>query len=145
MAENREFKSSQDLVDVSSLLAEKTKEFEGTDNHLGLTLMTFPQYISSTRSIMFTSHLKQFNTLNEPQFPRVFTNYENIFGKNSSGLVKARSNYTVVKKIDKFADKPGYIFATVLYDEDNDFYDIIFKKQSEDLTENSGMYTILNH
>ena len=35
MAENREFKSSQDLVDVSSLLAEKTKEFEGTDNHLG--------------------------------------------------------------------------------------------------------------
>ena len=40
MAENREFKSSQDLVDVSSLLAEKTKEFEGTDNHLGLTLMT---------------------------------------------------------------------------------------------------------
>ena len=138
MAENREFKSSQDLVDVSKLLAEKTKEYEGTDKHLGLTLMTFPQYISSTRSIMFTSHLKQFNTLNEPQFPRVFTNYENIFGKNSSGLVKARSNYTVVKKIDKFADRPGYIFATILYDEDNDFYDIIFKKQSEDLTENFG-------
>ena len=42
MAENREFKSSQDLVDVSSLLAEKTKEFEGTDNHLGLNPYDLP-------------------------------------------------------------------------------------------------------
>ena len=97
-----ELKSSQDLVDIGSLLEEKTKEFTGTDNHLGLTLMTFPQYISSTRSIMFTSHLKQFNTLNDPQFPKIFTNYENIFGHNSSGLVKARRNYKVINKINKF-------------------------------------------
>lgn len=133
-----ELKSSQDLVDIGSLLEEKTKEFTGTDNHLGLTLMTFPQYISSTRSIMFTSHLKQFNTLNDPQFPKIFTNYENIFGHNSSGLVKARRNYKVINKINKFEDAPGYLYATFLYDKENDFYEVIFKKQSEDLTENFG-------
>lgn len=133
-----EFKSSQDIVDIGSLLEEKTKEFTGTDKHLGLTLMTFPQYISSTRSIMFTSHLKQFNNLNNPQFPKVFTNYENIFGKYSSGLVSAKRNYKVINKIDKFEDKPGYLYATFLYDEENDFYDLIIKKHSEALTENFG-------
>lgn len=131
-------KSNQDIIDFDQVLEEKSKEYTGTDKHLGLTLMTFPQYISSTRSTMFTNHLKQFNNLNEPEFPKVFTNYENLFGQNSSSLVKADSDYEVIDKIDKFSDRPGYLYAMFLYDKKNDKYDVIFKKISEDLTEKFG-------
>ena len=85
---------AQDILHVEESLKEKEKEFHGKDDHLGLTLMTFPQYISSTRSTMFTNHLKQFNVLNNGQFPYVFTNYENIFGKYSSSLVQANLQQT---------------------------------------------------
>ena len=87
---------SQDVLHVEDQMRKKEEEFHGKDDHLGLTLMTFPQYISATRSTMFTNHLKQFNTLNEGEFPHVFTGYENIFGKNSSSLVVAKADYEVI-------------------------------------------------
>ena len=43
---------NQDVLSIDDQLAEKATEFTGKDDFLGLTLMTFPQYISSTRSTM---------------------------------------------------------------------------------------------
>ncbi len=127
-----------DVLHVEAQLNEKEREFHGKDDHLGLTLMTFPQYISATRSTMFTNHLKQFLSPNKGEFPKVFTNYENIFGKHSSSLVLAKHNYEVVAKVEKFKDYPGHIYALFLYDAEHDKYDVVFRKISENLTEKYG-------
>lgn len=134
---------SQDILQTEQAIEQKEREFHGKDDHLGLTLMTFPQYISATRSTMFTNHLKQFNVLNQPEFPYVFTNYENIFGKNSSSLQLADHDYKVVARIEKFKDYPGHLYCLFIYDEDDDKYDVIFRKVSENLTEKYG-YLINN-
>lgn len=134
---------AQDILHVEESLKEKEAEFHGKDDHLGLTLMTFPQYISSTRSTMFTNHLKQFNVLNNGQFPYVFTNYENIFGKYSSSLVQAKKDYEVVARIEKFPSMPGHLYALFLYCKKEDKYEVIFRKSSANLTEKYG-YRINN-
>lgn len=129
---------SQDILQIEQELADKEKKYKGKDDILGLTLMTFPQYISATRSIMFTNHLKQYTVLNDPQFPYVFTNYENIFGKNSSSLVVARKDFKVVSRIEKFPNIPGHLYCLFIYYPDDDKYDVIFRKVSENLTEKYG-------
>lgn len=134
---------SQDVLHVEDQMRKKEEEYHGKDDHLGLTLMTFPQYISATRSTMFTNHLKQFNTLNKGEFPHVFTGYENIFGKNSTSLVLAKADYEVVAKVEKFKDYPNYLYALIVYNKKNDKYNIIFKRISESLTEKFG-YTYNN-
>lgn len=127
-----------DILHTEALLQEKEKELHGKDDHLGLTLMTFPQYISATRSTMFTNHLKQFLTLNDGEFPKVFTGYENIFGKHSTSIVKAKHDYQVIARVEKYEDMPGHIYALFLYDKKNNKYDVVFRKISENLTEKYG-------
>ena len=114
-----------DILHVESQLAEKEAQFHGKDDHLGLTLMTFPQYINATRSTMFTNHLKQFLNLNQGEFPKVFTNYENIFGKRSSSFVCAKHDYEVIDRIEKFADIPGYIYALFVLDKKHNKYEVL--------------------
>lgn len=128
----------QDVMNVDNLLQKKEEEYHGTDFHLGLTLLTFPQYISATRSTMWTNHLKQFTTLNSGEFPRVFTGYENMFGRASSAFITAKNNYEVIAKIEKYADNPGYLYALFFYDTDNKKYRVLFKRTSEVLTEKFG-------
>lgn len=127
-----------DVLHTEAVLEAKEKEFHGKDDHLGVTLMVFPQYTSAVRLSMVTNHLKQYTVLNDGNFPNVFTNYENIFGKHSSALVLADSDYEVVAKVQKFEDYPNYLYALFLYDKKKDRYDIVFKKISEDLTEKFG-------
>ena len=127
--------TNQDILSMEEQLKQKADEFTGKDDFLGLTLMTFVQYISATRSTMFVSHLKQFTVLNEAEHPKVFTNYEKIFGKYSSSLVKADKDYKVYKKIDKFEDYPNHLYMLFLYNEEEDMYDIFYKRITEDLTE----------
>ena len=89
---------------------------------------------------MFTSHLKQFLNLLEPQFPYVFTNNENMIGKHSHGYVKAKSNYIVFRKVAKFdelVDRPK-VYLLFLYDKENDCYEVEERKVCENLTENFG-------
>ena len=127
-----------DVLHTEAVLEAKEKEFHGKDDHLGITLMVFPQYTSAVRLSMVTNHLKQYTVLNEGEVPNVFTNYENIFGKHSSALVLADSDYEVVHKVQKYEDYPDYLYALFVYDKKADKYDIIFKKISEDLTEKFG-------
>lgn len=43
-------------LNLKEALEEKEKEFHGKDDLFGMTLLTNAGYISSSRSIMFTSH-----------------------------------------------------------------------------------------
>ena len=129
---------SSDVLHVEEQLKRKEEEFHGKDDFLGITLLGFPKYTSATRLTMFTNHLKQFNVLKKGEFAKVFGNYENVFGQLSSALVKARKEYEVVAKVEKFPEMPGYLYALFVYNKDDDEYDVIFKKRSEELSEKFG-------
>lgn len=140
MAGKQDTKINQTTMMLKETLQEKEQEFKFKDDLFGMTLLTNPGYISSNRNIMFTSHLRQFVNLLNPDFPKVFTNYENIVGKYSTGYYKAKSELQVVDKIAKFADgeHDGHLYLLFTYDPDKDKYDVIQKRIVEDLTEKFG-------
>lgn len=135
--ERKDIPSSVKLREELQQIEEKLKN---KDDIFGMTLLTNPGYISSSRNIMFTSHLRQFVNLVNPDFPKVFTNYENIVGKYSTGYYQAKSNLKVVDKICRYVDgkNDDHSYFLFVYDEDKDYYDIIIKKNVEDLTEKFG-------
>ena len=108
----------------------------------GPSLLTYPEKVDSSRLIMFNSHQNQRVVLNTTELPKVFTNYENIVGENSSYNVRAKSNLKIIKIIHKFNAleesrdiQQAFIFV---YDMDNDCYDMIIRNDVEDLTEKYG-------
>lgn len=118
-------------------LLEADRKYKGKTSVVGMSAMTFPGYINSTRTQMFTSHLKQFLNILHPQFPYVFSGAENTAGDNSTGYKQIKHDSVVVKKIDKFADivdQPfeSYIF---IYDKKKEKYKVIHRTENEDLTE----------
>ena len=115
-------------------LENKNEEYMNTDAFLGKDLLTFPNKMSSSRNMMFNSHLDQFVVLAQPEFPRVFTNYENQVGSYSSSYKKMDREWTIVKRINKFKFAPNTSYILVVKDE-NDNYDIIERKEGERLTE----------
>ena len=140
---NPNIKDVKDILDIGQYLQEKEKEITCLDHILGAGLLTLQQYISSARGIMFRSHLSHFVVLNNPQFPRVFTNYENIVGEMSSSIYKAKNDVTVYKIIPKFEWAPKHIYTIFFYDEKKNKYSCMTKKISEELTEKFG-YTFNN-
>ena len=125
-------------------LIEKLKsaddELDRSPSLLGMTMLTYPNYINAMRSTMFTGHLKQFLNLLQPQFPLVFTNNENTVGNQSNGYYKAPNDMVVYKRVNKFenlTDKP-FVYSLFLYDTVKEEYDVKERKVCEDLTENFG-------
>lgn len=129
---------STDILESERILQEKEERYHGSVEHLGVTLMAHPQYTSAVRLTMFANHLKQFTALKNGEPPFVFTHYENIFGRLSSGLVTSDHDYEIVAKIDKFSHKPNYLYTLFMYDEEHDYYSCVTKKISENLTEKFG-------
>jgi hypothetical protein len=119
-------------------LQQKELELQNDDSVLGVTLLTNPGYISSSRSIMFTLHMKQFVNLNLPQFPKVFTNYENMIGKYSTNYLRAKSDCVVHAKVPRFTNNLGHLYTLFTYDPKEKYYDVVEKKLVEDLTEKFG-------
>ena len=122
-------------------LIEKLKsadeELDRSPSLLGMTMLTYPNYINAMRSTMFTGHLKQFLNLLQPQFPLVFTNNENTVGNQSNGYYKAPNDMVVYKRVNKFenlTDKP-FVYSLFLYDTVKEEYDVKERKVCEDLTE----------
>lgn len=125
-------------LSLKEQLKKKTEELHGDDKVFGMVALTNPGYISSSRSIMLTLHLKQYVNLNKPEFPKVYTNFENLVGEHSTNYKRVDRDYRVVRKIHKFIDKPGHLYSLILHDDENDYYDLIDKKLIEDLTEKFG-------
>lgn len=121
-------------------LMKADEKYQGSLALTGMTSMTFPSYINSMRSTMFTSHLKQFLNLSDPEFPYVFTNAENMVGKYSTGYKKVEHNCIVYRKVVKFEDiipNPNY-YKLFIFDKKKQRFDVITRKPMEDLTENFG-------
>ena len=115
-------------------------ELTGSPSLLGITSLTYPNYVSSMRANMFTSHIKQCMTLLHPDIPYLFTHNENLVGDHSSGYKEAKKDYEVYRRISKFediVDKP-FVYELIVYDKEKDEYDVIHRKSHEDLTEAFG-------
>lgn len=127
-------------LNLKEILEQKEKEFHGKDDIFGKTLLTNPGYISSSRNVMFTSHLNQFVNLINPDVPKVFTNYENSVGKLSTGYYKAKNNYEVYAKVPRFENGTldDHLYLLFVYDKEHDKYDVIKKEIVKDLTEKFG-------
>ena len=118
-------------------LNELDEKFKGDDAVFGMTLLTRTGYISGNRSIMTTGHLKQAMTPINPEFPKVFTEYENMVGKYSTGIKKASREWRVVDKIYKF-EEGNHLYTLIVKDEETGYFDVIQKKLVENLTEKFG-------
>lgn len=119
-------------------LMEMERLCEGNDDAFGVSLLTFPGYISSSRAVMFASHVNQSVTLLNPDFPRIFTNYENVFGDLSSGYNRLKDDITVIKRVSRYSQNPNYLYNLFIWNEGKQMYDVIEKKNVEDLTEKYG-------
>ena len=129
---------NQQTANLKKGLAEAEKKYKGQDDLFGMTALTNPGYISGSRSIMFTNHLKQFLNLLNPDYPLVNTNYENLVGENNTTIKKATRNWVVDDKIEKFSDGEFTNYMLILYDPDKDYYHVVQKKHVENLTEKFG-------
>ena len=118
-------------------LKELDEKYYGKDDIFGMTLLTRTGYISGNRGIMTTGHLKQAMTPINPEFPKVFTEYENMVGKYSTGIKRASREWRVIDKIYKF-EEGNHLYTLVVKDEATGYYDVIQKKLVEDLTEKFG-------
>ena len=140
----REKKNEQVKVNFNSnnaflkdKLTELDEKFKGDDSVFGMTLLTRTGYISGSRSIMTTGHLKQAMTPICPEVPKVFTEYENMVGKYSTGIKKASREWRVVDKVYKFEEN-NHLYTLIVKDEQTGYYDVIEKKLVENLTEKFG-------
>ena len=140
-----EFMAEVQKFSLIEELRKADENLQGSPSLLGMTMLTYPNYINSMRSTMFTSHLKQFVNLLKPEYPLVFTNNENIVGEYSGGYKKAKDDLYVYKKIAKFdeiIDNPR-VYKLFVYDKETKTFDVIERKVCEDLTENFG-YDFIN-
>lgn len=121
-------------------LKEADEKYMGSTALVGKSGMTFYQHNNSSRTIMFNSHLNQFVNIYEPTFPYLFTGMENTAGKFSECYKRAKHDFEVYKKVEKFGDildspLKYYLF---LYDHKHDKYHVVERKEFEDLTEIYG-------
>jgi DNA-directed RNA polymerase beta subunit len=82
---------------------------------------------------MFTSHITQSLVLNEPEKPRVFTNFENQIGEVTSSFKKADDNLRVIDILYRNHKNKVLIVET-----DAGLLDIIEINDSFNITENYG-------
>lgn len=122
-------------------LTEADKSLYRSPSLYGMSALTIPRYINSMRSVMFTNHLKQFLTPNDPDYPFVFTNAENLVGKYSSGYREVKHESEVYRKVVKYGDILGSnanVYKLFILDKKKKKFDVIERKEVEDLTENFG-------
>lgn len=121
-------------------LLESDAELQGDPSLLGITMLTYVNYINSMRSTMFGNHAKQAINLLYPDTPEVFTNNENLVGKYSDGYLKAGHKMSVFRKVEKYKDILDHprIYYLFVFDEEDKKFDVIERKVCENLTENFG-------
>jgi DNA-directed RNA polymerase beta subunit len=133
---------TQSRVLLQQVLEEKQKQYEGDNSILGISSLTFPAYIDSSRTIMDVNHQLQRVVVENTEFPYVFTNSENMFGHRSTYNVIAKSDLEVWKIIPKFdklkIDSKTQPALIIFYNRERDEYDLIYKQDVQNLPEKYG-------
>jgi len=121
------------MVDIAQV-KENAKKFDGTHAFLAEELLVpNDNKNDQVRMNMFTNHLPQSLVLNEPDFPNVFTNFEDQVGDHSTALKVADKDYKIIKKIKK----NDMINVFIIKDKDNNI-EILHSNPAERITEDYG-------
>lgn len=86
------------------------------------------------RDQMFASHLSQTVHLVKPEYPKVFTNFEDQFGEYSIAYKKADDDFKIIAKIPKNALNYDLIIQYTR----TKVYDVIHFRKAEHITEEYG-------
>ena len=105
---------------------------------VGASAMTFPDKISTVRSNMAVKHTSQYVVLTDPEFPRVYTGAENVFGERSSWNMKNEHACRLVKKFVKFKHAPISPVAYIFFDLETQKYTCKVVNVAENLIERYG-------
>lgn len=124
-------------TDLKSKLNNMDEEF-GDKRHLiyGITSLTSPEGVDSSRLNMFTSNVKQFLLPLIPDIPRLASGSENTFGQHSRGRRILEGKWKVVDKIYKYEENSVYML--ILYNKKTDTYKMIEKPFVESCGEKLG-------
>ena len=83
---------------------------------------------------MFANHLNQLVHLVTPEYPKVFTNFEDQVGEYSIAYKKAKEDFVILKKIVK----NSYNYDLIVQYKDSGIYDIIHYHAGVNTTESYG-------
>ena len=125
-------------MNIKDELEKKNEEFKGKDSILGKNILSLANRMNSSRANMESNQLDQMVPLVNVEKPYVYTDYEDAVGKYSSAYYKAENDFKVINKIIKFPGSPNSIYILVLYNINEDLYDVIVKEPGERLTETYG-------
>lgn len=90
---------------------------------------------SDTQRInMFANHVNQFVHLVNPEFPKVFTNFENQIGEYSVAYKKAKEDFKIIAKVVK----NKYNYDLIVQYNYSKVYDIIHYRHAVNITEDYG-------
>lgn len=146
MARHSKYNLKQELLKENERVLNNNDGVDRRMSLLGISALSKPDYNNSMRTNMFTSHTRQFITLVNSQFPKVYFGAENTVGRHSTGYCKTTDDKKVYKKIVKhgeiidesdIVDDP-YVYMLFLYDEIQDEYSVVYRNPCEDLTEIFG-------
>lgn len=129
------------MAQLIDILNDKNNQYQGSHALFSTSNLTVVPYIDSNRRMMFYQGLRSRVELNRPQHPVIFTNWENTYGDYSTYIYRTKGQIEVVKKIKKFdeisTDNQSYLLF--VHNLTNDQYDVIERKEVEDLPEKYGM------
>lgn len=125
---------------INSLL-EKKKLYENQPKISMVGQGDFPGANNIMRSAMNIKHHTQHLAIIKPEFPFLYDGKENIMGEFSTFYKKATKDYKIIKVVKKYNELlkgKVYIALYFLYSKSDDSYELIERKEVENLTENYG-------
>lgn len=81
-----------------------------------------------------SNHINQLVHLVKPEFPRVFTNFENQVGEYSVAYKKAEEDFIIIAKIEK----NQYNYDLIIQYKGSGVYDLIHYRKGKNITEDYG-------
>jgi DNA-directed RNA polymerase beta subunit len=83
---------------------------------------------------MFANHVNQFVHLVKPEFPKIFTNFENQVGEYSVAYKQAKEDFKIISKIVK----NDYNYDLIIQYNYSKVYDILHYRHAVNITEDYG-------
>ena len=92
-------------------------------------------YADTQRLQMFSNHINQHVHLKNPEYPKVFTNFEDQIGEYSVAYKKAKEDFEIINKIVK----NQYNYDLIVKYKKSGVYDIIHYRYGRNITEDYGL------
>lgn len=126
-------------VNFNEAIEREVSRVSQKEQILGITLnQPFVGSNSGSRKIMYNIQAKQALPLLKPETAYIQTGFENRFGKESSSVIEAKTDYTVVGKVVKYLNNPNHQYYLILLDNKTNKLDVFQRISYVHTTETYG-------